>query len=150
MGRSIVFGYIKSFSSVSLVSTGGSTVIVPMECRLNSGQAAKVITLANGVAYNMNETAYKSGAQTRYPVEQRLSIMVRSSGGGRSAIDAALANIDEKHGVQGTLVVTSGRDYSCTAVLDEIIEEGDMDKGDSSDITYGTFTLVFQQLTEWK
>lgn len=150
MGRSIIFGYIKSFAGVSLVSTVGNTVIVPMECRLASGQAARVITLANGVAYNMNETATKSGADVRYPVEQRLRVMVRSNGGGRSAIDSILSGIDDKHGVQGTLVVTSGRDYTCTAVLDEIIEDQDMDKGDNAGISFGTFTLVFQQLTEWK
>lgn len=151
MGRNIAFGYLKSFGNVSFVTSGGSTVIVPMECRLQSGQAAKVITLADGTAYNYNPQGFtpKGGVGVRYPVEQRLQVMIRSNGGGRAAVDSVLAGIDAMLGLENTLVVRSGIDRSCKAVLDEIVEESSMDKSDNAGISFGVFTLVFQQLTQW-
>lgn len=145
MARTMVFGYLESFAGVSFV-TG---LVRPLESRLNSGQAAKIITLVDGRAFNLNETTNKANAQIQYPVEQRLRIIIRSAGGGRAAVDTALATIEAKHGVQGTLSIRSGGSLTCMAVLDEIIEESDMDKTDNGGITYGTFTLVFQQLTGW-
>ena len=140
MSRSIVFGYIDQFAGLSL----NTPTIIPRESRMHSGQAARIITLANGAAHNMGWTG------TRFPVEERLKLCIRHADGAK--VDQYLGSIDAKHGIEGTLTVyvpdMGGANYSCTAVLDEIIEEDGGNKAEGT-VNNGNYTLVFQRMTPW-
>ena len=87
---------------------------------------------------------------TRYPIEERLKLCIRNAQG--SKVDQFLNSIDAKHGVEGTLTVyvpgMGGANYSCTAVLDEIIEEDGGSKAEGT-VNSGNYTLVFQRMTAW-
>lgn len=144
--RHIAFGWLSSFDGQAV----GTTNVLPLRCRINSGKASRILTLVNGVAVNLDGT---SGSLVRYPVEQELEVLIRgSSVASGSAVDDYLGNFATRIGKQGTLQLhTPGvRRYTAPAVLDsiEIVDEGMME--DDKKINWCIARLTFQQMEAWQ
>ena len=144
--RHIAFGWLSSFDGQG----AGTANVLPLRCRLRSGKAARVITLVNGVAVNIDGT---SGSQVRYPVEQQLEVLIRgSSVASGSAVDDYLGNFATRIGKQATLQVhvPGARRYTAPAILDdiEIVDEGQM--ADDKKINWCIARLTFQQMEAWQ
>ncbi len=146
MATGFAYGYVDAFDSVSL----NSTMFRPLLCRLKSASAARVITTFNGVAVNVD-----SGKKSppRYPVEQRLDVLVVGTGPGNGvAIDNAIQAFATRHGRQAALrirVPGGARTYTAQAVLDkiEIVNDGKMDDGTVNN--WSVLAFYFQQLEDW-
>lgn len=139
------YGYIDNFAGVNLNTAN----IKPSRCRLRSPNTARIITLADGQAFN----AGSSGMGGVWPVEQTLEVfVVGSTAGGGVALDTTIQTIAAKQGQQATLrvrVPSGGRFYNTPAVLDyiEFVNEGQMD--DSGVINWAILALHFSQLDDW-
>lgn len=139
---SLPYGYIDMFAGVGFRTAN----IKPMRCRLRNPATARLITLANGKAFN-------AGASAVYPVEQVLTILIRASQAGDGLlVDSLLQAIMAKEGTEGTLRVRvpgGARHYNATAVLDfaEIDNEGQM--ADSDVINWVLVSLHFSQIDAW-
>ena len=137
------YGYIDMFAGVSFNTAN----IKPMRCRLRSANTARVVTLANGQAFN----AGSPGLSGVYPVEQVLEIfVVGSAPGGGAALDTVIQTIGAKIAQEGTLrirVPGGARNYNATAVFDymEFVNEGRMDDDDV--INWSIIGLHFSQLS---
>lgn len=146
MATGFAYGYIDAFDGVSL----NNATFRPMLCRLKSPRAARTITTVNGVAVNVDGTK-KSPA--RYPVEQRLDVLVVGNGpGGGVALDNAIQTLASRHGNQAALrlrVPSGSRTYTCQAVLDglEIVNDGRMDDGTVNN--WSIIAIYFQQMEAW-
>lgn len=145
MGVVLPFGYIDQFAGVSFNTAN----ILPSRCRLRTPSSSRVITLANGKAFN----AGSSSLGAVWPVEQVLEIFIHgTTAGGGVAVDTVLQTVAAKINNEGTLrvrVPSGGRVYNATAVLDyiEIVNEGRMD--DSDVINWTLAALHFFQMTEF-
>lgn len=139
------YGYIDQFAGVSFNTAN----IKPMRCRLRTPSSARVITLANGRAFNAGAPAL-SGI---YPVEQVLDVLLMGNApGGGLVLDTIVQTIAAKQGQEATLrvrVPAGGRFYSTTAILDyiEIVNEGQMN--DSDVINWSVLSLHFFQLVDF-
>lgn len=139
------YGYIDSFAGVSL----NTAYLLPIRCRLRSPNTARVITLADGRAFNAGAPAL-SGV---WPVEQILSVIIRGSApGGGVTVDTLLQTISAKVAQEATLRVRvpgGARTYNAPAVLDyiEFDAEGRMD--DDNVINWSILALHFSQLDDW-
>ena len=139
------YGYIDSFAGLSL----NTAAILPVRCRLRSPNTARVITLANGQAFNAGAPAL-SGV---WPVEQVLGVIIRgTTPGGGVTVDTLLQTIGAKVAQEGTLRVRvpgGARTYSAPAVFDyiEFDAEGRMD--DDVVVNWSILALHFSQLDDW-
>lgn len=142
----IPFGYIEKFDGVSLNTAN----IKPMRCRLKGAPTARILTLVNGTAVNIDGTAGSSG---RFPVEQVLEILIHGTGPGTGLqVDTLLWQVTSKAGDQGVLeihVPGHFENYYCEAQFDyaEIVSEGNM--RDNSGTNWTVVKLVFQQMDEF-
>lgn len=140
------FGYIEAFDGVSL----NTAYIKPMRCRLRGAETARILTLVNGAAINIDGSTTSSG---RFPVEQTLEIMVHGSGVGTGQqVNSLLIAISAKQGKQGVLTIFVPNQYEpyyCQAIFDymEIVAEGNMSEYKGTPWTI--VKLVFQQLAEF-
>lgn len=139
--RNILHAYINSFDGVSLAGN----YIMPILCPIRSGTGSRVITLANGVAYNANGT---SRGIARYPIEQEFTFLIRGASG--TFVDGLLYNIDTRLFKQGSLrcYVPDGSTYKCEAVLDEIEKRGSGIMADNY-ASWDVYVLRFLQLNIW-
>ncbi len=146
MATGFAYGYIDAFDNVSL----NTATFRPQLCRLKSAQSARLITTFGGVAVNVDSTK-QSGR--RYPIEQRLDVIVVGSGPGNGlALDNAVQTVASRQGKQATLrlrVPGGARTYTCQAVLDsfETIHDGNM--ADSALNNWSVIAIYFQQMGDW-
>lgn len=138
------YGYIDMFAGVSL----STDYILPVRCRLRSPDTARIVTLANGQAFNAGQPS-----QGYWPVEQVLSVIIRAPlPGDGLLIDTMLQVIAAKQGQEGVLRVRvpgGNKSYTATAVLNypEIENEGQM--ADSGVINWVLVALHFAQMNAW-
>ena len=138
------YGYIDMFAGVSL----STDYILPVRCRLRNPDTARIVTLANGQAFNAGQPALGL-----WPVEQVLSIIIRAPQPGDGLlIDTMLQVIAAKQGREGVLRVRvpgGNKFYNAPAVLDypEIESEGQM--ADNGPINWVLVALHFSQMDVW-
>ena len=138
------YGYIDMFDGVSF----NTDSILPVRCRLRNPDTARIVTLANGQAFNAGQPALGL-----WPVEQVLSIIIRAPQPGDGLlIDTMLQVIAAKQGREGVFRVRvpgGNKSYVAPAVLNypEIENEGQM--ADSGVINWVLVTLHFEQIAVW-
>lgn len=146
MATGFAYGYIDQFDGVSL----NTSTFRPQLCRLKSASAARLITTFSGVAVNVDGTK-QSGR--RYPVEQRLDVIVVGSGPGQGvALDTAIQTLAGRQGKQASLrlrVPSGSRLYTCQAVLDKIEVVADGIMADSGVNNWSIVAFYFQQMGDW-
>ena len=137
------FGSIDVFAGVDLNTAN----IKPLRCRLRAPSAARILTLANGQAFNDG----RMGAT--WPVEQVLEVIIHGNApGGGLVVDNIFQLIATKQGTESTLrvrVPPGSRTYSAPAVLDylEVSAEGNMSDDDS--VNWVVLALHFSQIGNW-
>lgn len=142
----LVYGYFDMFMNRSM----NRAEIKPLRCQMKGAPTARIMTLVNGAAVNIDG---EMQSKPRYPIEQVLDVLVTSSGLYQDGmfIDNALQSLMDVQGKQGLLQVRvpgGTRYYAANAIFDyaEIVDDGIMDdNGTKSSVV----ALHFQQLTEW-